>query len=185
MRKIAHASMRAGSRLHGKGLTLVELLVSIAIASLLASIAVPAFSEMLDHSRLRGAADNLQTAFRHAHGESIKRGIAISISVNEGIDGSVWCYGYREDAACDCFSETSCVVDGALRATRHSDYQDIALDTTHARFSFQPKRMTVTSGHVAFIAKSGKQIWVVANGIGRIKTCSPSGATYLSGYPKC
>jgi type IV fimbrial biogenesis protein FimT len=170
-----------------RGLTVVELLVSMAVVTVLLAIAVPSFSDMLDASRLRGAEDNLTAYLRFAKAESTKRNRSISLTLQANADGSDWCYGLSEDADCDCFSSGSCVYDGVERVAQDDDYGGVQITITvsHGRFSFQPKRNTVTAGSVTFIAANGKQLKTVVSGYGRIRHCSPPGDVYLPGFPEC
>jgi len=55
------------------GLSLVELMVAVAILSILATIAVPAFEDMVAHSRLSSQTNELVGAIQAARGEAIKR----------------------------------------------------------------------------------------------------------------
>lgn len=56
-----------------RGLTLLELLVTISILGVLATLAVPAFTTFMTNSRLRAVADNLQSGLHVARMEALKR----------------------------------------------------------------------------------------------------------------
>jgi len=168
------------------GLTLIELLLGLAVAAVLMGVALPSFDQAMQLARLRGAADNLQATLRHGHMESVKRGRALSISLRVNAAGD-WCFGASESGACDCFVPAACSVDGVERVTRGEEYRGIGMtpSVSNNRFSFQPKRMTVTSGSVLFTTPAGKQLRVVASGLGRVRVCSPTGPAQVSGYPAC
>lgn len=55
------------------GLTLIELLVTIAIAAILAGLAAPSFRELLASNRLRSHASAMLSSLLLARGEAIKR----------------------------------------------------------------------------------------------------------------
>jgi type IV fimbrial biogenesis protein FimT len=56
-----------------RGFTLVELVVTIALLSLLLGLAAPAFSVWVRNARVRTAADSLANAIRLAQGEAMRR----------------------------------------------------------------------------------------------------------------
>ena len=62
-----------------KGITLVELLVVITIAGILASMAVPSFRSMLVRRAATSAASDLASDFRFARSEAIKRSSFVSV----------------------------------------------------------------------------------------------------------
>jgi type IV fimbrial biogenesis protein FimT len=55
------------------GFTLVELLVVVALAAILASLAVPSFRTLMVKRTVQAAADTLATDFRFARSEAVKR----------------------------------------------------------------------------------------------------------------
>lgn len=55
------------------GLTLIELLVTIAIAAILAGLAAPSFRELLASNRLKSQASAMLSSLLLARGEAIKR----------------------------------------------------------------------------------------------------------------
>jgi type IV fimbrial biogenesis protein FimT len=56
-----------------KGFTLVELMVAVAVLIIAATIAVPAFSSLVQGNRLTAGANQLLSAFHSARSEAIKR----------------------------------------------------------------------------------------------------------------
>ena len=61
------------NRLKLHGITLVEVLVVVAIISILAAIAAPSFIGQLQQQRVEGAAEGLVAAMQNAKAEAIKR----------------------------------------------------------------------------------------------------------------
>jgi type IV fimbrial biogenesis protein FimT len=84
MKKVprAHARPRAGS---GAGFTLIELMVTIAIAAILLMVAAPSFVTMKRNSELTSAANSFVAAVNAARGEAMKRG-ANALIVPAGAD---------------------------------------------------------------------------------------------------
>ncbi|MFN3751954.1 MAG: GspH/FimT family pseudopilin [Thiobacillus sp.] len=61
------------------GVTLVELLVVLAVASILLSIAVPGYAYLVGTSRLAAVTNDFVTAFHLARSEAIKRGMRVTV----------------------------------------------------------------------------------------------------------
>jgi type IV fimbrial biogenesis protein FimT len=72
------------SRRAARGVTLVELMVALAIAALLAMAAAPSFSEYLANSRLRENGNTLFAMTLFAQSEAIKRNTVVRLAVADG-----------------------------------------------------------------------------------------------------
>lgn len=62
------------------GFTLVELMVTLAIAGILAGLAAPSFSEMIANQRARSAATDLYVALSKARSEALKRNVSVALT---------------------------------------------------------------------------------------------------------
>jgi type IV fimbrial biogenesis protein FimT len=62
-----------------RGFTLVELLIALAVASLLAALVAPSWREQLAAGELRERADALVAAMAQARSEAIKRGARVDL----------------------------------------------------------------------------------------------------------
>ncbi|MDX1573001.1 MAG: GspH/FimT family pseudopilin [Methylophaga sp.] len=65
--------------MHRKGLTLIELLIVIAIVSILAAIAMPSFNDLLRRQAINGQANALFSMLYLARSEAIKRSSVVTI----------------------------------------------------------------------------------------------------------
>jgi type IV fimbrial biogenesis protein FimT len=77
----------APSRWH-RGFTLAELMVTVAIAAILAALAVPAMQNFLAAQAVEALAQELSTALRLARSEALKRGVEVSICAASATDAS-------------------------------------------------------------------------------------------------
>jgi type IV fimbrial biogenesis protein FimT len=62
-----------------RGFTLVELIVTLVVASVLLAVAIPGFSSMIKNNRLATSANALVTAANIARSEAIKRGVRVTV----------------------------------------------------------------------------------------------------------
>jgi type IV fimbrial biogenesis protein FimT len=76
----------------GRGMTLVELAIAIALVAILATIAMPNLTATLANQRLRSAGTDLMSALLIARSEAIKRNAQVEVAPLAGRD---WKSGWR------------------------------------------------------------------------------------------
>lgn len=76
-----------------RGFTLIELMVTLAIAVILASIAAPSFQGMLSSQRIQGASADLLAHLMLARSEAIKQNRSVTLVSNNG--EAAWQDGWR------------------------------------------------------------------------------------------
>lgn len=135
------------------GLTLVELLSTIAIVAIIATVGVPAFSKMLATSRLNTERDRLLLSLYAARSAAIMRRVHVSLCPGDvqGCSGSTrwedgWIVFEDPDASSDCADsdgDLRCDADGGaiIRMEPASDGYVTIRGNTHiatgARFNRQ------------------------------------------------
>jgi len=62
-----------------RGFTLVELMITISIASILLAVAVPGYQSLMKGSHLATQANQFMTALHYARSEAVKRGMRVTI----------------------------------------------------------------------------------------------------------
>jgi type IV fimbrial biogenesis protein FimT len=83
------------------GVTMIELAVTVAIVSILASLAIPSFVNLIADNRQSSQVNSLLADMRFARSESIKRGRSVALcpsaspeSVSASCSGSDWKTGW-------------------------------------------------------------------------------------------
>jgi len=71
--------MRHTQTQHNTGFTLIELMIVLSIAAILASIAAPSFQWIMSRTRLSTQANDLITALSLARSEAVKRGVRVTV----------------------------------------------------------------------------------------------------------
>jgi len=65
------------------GFTLIEVMVTVAVASILLSIAIPSFSKMIERNRISSATNEFMAALMLTRSEAVTRTIPTSICVSD------------------------------------------------------------------------------------------------------
>jgi len=155
------------------GFTLVEALVVVTILAILASLAVPTFSDALYKQRIQGAAEAVLSDLRWARTESIKRNKLVRVTFTTG---STWSYVINVDPL---------GTPVLIKTVNGSEYPTTTL--TSASFSggvsyttFDPTRGTNPNNGTATITATNGSLSVRVSTLGRVRICGT-----VEGYPAC
>ena len=80
-----------------RGFTLIELMITLAIAAILLTVGVPSFQEMMRNNRAATQANEILTALNFARSEAVKRGqnVLLCPSTNQTTcSGENWAVGW-------------------------------------------------------------------------------------------
>jgi prepilin-type N-terminal cleavage/methylation domain-containing protein len=182
------------------GFTVIELMITLAVAAILAMIAAPSFTGMIEKSRLRGATDDLVNLLNTSRANAVKTERQVNVSVS---GTTSWCAGAVAEsgpatpglaatpaynAPCNCNASTvSCLVAGQNALVSSSDYSGVTLSsvtgiayvsTSSGGVTFDPKFGAVTDSSGSLLATSPQIVVLSKSGKYSTRiTVSPLGQT--------
>lgn len=171
------------TRRQNAGFTLIELMVVVALAAIILSLAAPSFTSTLARKRLEGVASELATDIQYARSEAARRNARVRV-----IFGTT-CYAVHVSSdVAGSTDATSCTALGTnaveLKTVQISGGTTLAFtsNNTKAFIEFDPVRgMAIdaagadSSGFVNATNSAGNwQIRAIATKVGRVKLCSPN-----------
>lgn len=172
------------ARRAARGLTLVEVAITMTVASTLLALGVPSFEQLRERRQIEGAAALFETDVQLTRSEAMLRNRNLRIDFGSGAFGS--CYVVHTGSAgdCDCSGEAPVCSNGAraLRSARYAAGLPVALQSNAQSMVFDPLDGTVTpTATVRVVARNGEAVHQIVNVVGRVRSCSPT----LSGYKPC
>ena len=152
------------SRAHPtRGFTMIELMVTLAIAAVLLTLVAPSFTDQLARRRLEGAATELSTDLQFTRSLAVSSSASAALTTNAGGTGYEITPGPSKRVA----------LDAQLSVTPNLTVSYDSLRAMAAASSV----MTLSS------SKTTGQLQVSVSPMGRVSMCSPSGS--LKGYTAC
>ncbi|HSO83286.1 GspH/FimT family pseudopilin [Thiocapsa sp.] len=189
------------------GFTLLELMITLSVLAILASLGVPAMQDMLERNRLKSAAQALAEDLQWLRGEAIRRNRDLHLVFD---DGTPWCYGITERTDCDCqltdpnagdactLSPPTADAVPLMKRVGSADLGRISATTTLSQglTGFEPRRGTTIrmgsgaagselngNGNVTFSTPNGDQLRIILSVLGRVRLCSPNQS--VPGFREC
>lgn len=192
--------MRSAHRLHERGFTLIELMVTLVVVAILVAMAAPSFADFFERYRLRSAVDDTIAVFAQARQAAVEADRNVTVKV----DPAAWCVGAVQapepatagslvevsPAACDCTTPVTCSVDGVPLFADGSGRTGVSVSVTGGIFTFDSKNGTLTdlvaSHRIAFLSRTGRYgLDVLVGPLGQTRACVPAGKRYIPGYRTC
>ena len=161
-----------------RGFTLIELMVTLAVAIILTTLVVPSVQGQLERQRLSAAVEAVQAQVALAKSEAGKRSGEVAVAVQPG---SAW------DVALRYFDQVSATT--VSRLTDGDAYAGVSmtLPADDDGLVFEPVRGTVRGAidpatpPVIRLASANHQVDIRVDVIGRMSVCSPD----FGRYPAC
>jgi len=157
-----------------RGFTLLEMLVTLALVALLATLAAPSFGGMLARHRLKAAAEQVALDLAELRQQAQQRGATLYLNPHAGAQ---WCYALAVAAGCDCRVPQGC----QLKTVRAADHPGVTLlPGEELPVGAQPGRPLEG---LLLQGRDGAQLRVGLSALGRPKVCAPSGV--VPGFAAC
>ena len=199
--------MLPANRIPESGFTLVELLVSLSLIVLLATISLPGMKGFFDRASLVTATEKIYSHLQLARMESMARSIPLHVSISA--DGALWRYGLSHRNGCDPdqadrTDASACVLviddgDGVVHSDgittdtgdlvlmrftyeAHPDI-DAFVAGGNQQLTFDPVRGTATPGEIDLASSEGNRLRVRVGLLGKIQICTPDGS--MPDYKGC
>lgn len=77
-----------GKKVNSYGFTLMELMITVAVVGIVASLGVPSFQNMLNENRVTSLANELAASLNIARSEAIKRGTRVSVCKSANVSST-------------------------------------------------------------------------------------------------
>ncbi|MDO6526446.1 GspH/FimT family pseudopilin [Motilimonas sp. 1_MG-2023] len=179
-----------------QGFTLMELLIAIAVLSILLSIGVGSYSSLFKRNELRGASESLYSLLTYAKSESIKSNSKIAVSFTDGDNGE-WCAGMTSVTAtktsCDCSLTdsslgTACAITSGVPANNRlvvidgDEFKKISLSGGSTIIFDNVRGFPDSTSSMALRTDTNDKVQVKVNVMGNVSTCTLAGS---SDYSAC
>ncbi|SDH38069.1 GspH/FimT family pseudopilin [Pseudomonas panipatensis] len=161
---MAVATLQSTAR--GRGFTLVELMVTIAVAAILLTIAVPSLTDTTLSGKLRASANDLVTSAALARSEAIKRNAVTSLCPSS--DGASCGSGGWEQG-------WIVITGSTVIQTEKAAPQGFKVTSTVSRIDFQPSGVGSTQATLTVCRASP-----YAGNQERVVTVSATGRSYVT-----
>ena len=173
------------------GITMIEILITIAIMAIILSLAAPSFQDSVNRHKLDQAVDKVFNDLNYVRSEAMKQNQNVTFQLGATDNSSTtttWCYGLDDNSdnnagtSCDCSdyyptnadtADDYCKIDSVDKTNSVTLHPDVTLSSsisaydaiTYNRFG---KRTNIGTANVFTLSISGISSTVTINEVGRI-----------------
>lgn len=171
-----------------RGLTLLEMIVTLGVATTSLVTAIGSFGGMLQQRHAEGVAAELAADLQFARSEAVSRNAGLRFSFERDAGGAR-CYVIHTGAAgsCGCLAGELPVCEAgavAVKSVRLPADGRTHVEANVASMLFDPSRGTVTpAATIAIRGADGRELNHIVNILGRVRSCAAHGR--WSGYRNC
>ena len=170
MANATQAAEQRGSRKHARGMTIIEMMITLVVLAIITALAVPSFRNASLGSRLSASANDLLASVQLARSEAIKRNVAATLCASSNgttcAASGGWEQGWVVRAAGAVIQTQQALPDGFLvtqtGGTLPLNFQPIGIGATAAVFTVcrddplgsQERVVTVTAAGSAYVTRT-------------------------------
>ena len=164
------------------GFTLLELVIALAIAALLAAMAVPSFASLVARQRLQSAVEHLRADIALARQEAGRRAMPVQLVFQPG---SAWCYAIATGPVGDCRQAPQPGPgNGLIKVVQGRDQPGVQLLLANTMtLDSRTGGSLGSDGLARFASAEGQQLQVRLGRLGHASVCAPGAA--VAGAPPC
>ena len=175
---------KAGAAPARAGLTLIEMMITLAVMAVLGAVAMPSLWAIAARGRLQSVAHQLQADVALAKLESARYGQAVHLRFQPGAH---WCWQLSTGPGGDCHQPGAGLANGVLRVVRGADHPGIELLAASTILVDQSRPGALTGlhnpGQALFGTREGLQLRVRVGPQARASLCSVG--LPINGTPPC
>jgi len=173
---------RTFPRRRSAGLTLIELMVTLAILGVIAALAAPSFSGFVARAKLRGAANEVFADLQYARSESVQKNRVFQVEFS-ATGYEVW----RMDRTAPANRDASTAAEpNPVKTVVWSDSGTNLTGGSAMVVTYNPVRASATIANGPLViahSLTGGTLRVTVNTTGRAELCSPGAS--LQGVVSC
>jgi len=166
------------------GFSLIELMITMVIVGIMATMAVPAMNSFFSTNKLYGLTEKIQTDMEWGRTQAILTSKNITMSINSG---ETWCYGFDDSpaTACDCTNApANCTVGTIQKTNSINNYSNttVATDLPDASMTFTSRGFLDTFNNNTITLSDGGATNTTINitPLGKGNACSNSLVQYTT-----
>ncbi len=190
------------------GFSLVEAMIVVAIVSILATMAVPSYQDLIERNRLKQAIEALKSDLQWMRTETIKKGCNLRASFTNGAAWSYQIYIPSDGAGTPCAIQQfyhGCIAavtanapdNCSIKTVDSTEFSGITMGavafvsspTTEAEFNFRRgeaiRSNNMRSNGRVELGSYNHIVKLVVAPVGRVRVCNIADSNGLSGYPDC